>query len=812
MQNVPPIGSTLLDRYYVEEILDVSGDTAILKCVDTRLDVHDAVKFLIGDDEASTWGEKRKGFIQSFRALARLNHPNIVHVANIETRCGLTFSVMELLQGPTLATFLNEGAYFEPKEALELFLGVIDAIAMAHSLDTLHKRISPSQIILNCQGARLSPRILNFMSSKNTADLNIETAIPFLAPEQYRNFDNATQASDIFALCATMYCVFAHEPPLRLSSIEEFSTFYEQCSGIDWFPASVPPEFVPILSAGLRTRPEERQWDALSLLKAVKKIGANFKLSANLSIDASRKKFDDHPALSSISSVIYHSGKTGSSPSAQRSGQLSAVSNSQPVVHATMGSKSQPVVRSGSESISQPIVHAGTGSVSQPVKHLGTGSVSQSIAQVADGAKQQPSVLSAKPGLPKLPIKSMSSVAKDSSGTTQSGANASLNRGAQPVQPIQAAQSGMYASVNGNHTIAPSAQPIQSTEMGEDRVRALTQDAIVAPPSVDVADPSVQAVESSECVAESPIAVAERRDDDVDLDSCESQTADRYRGSVVLPGELASIYKIHHMIREHARGFVACVSTTSNGSELYCLKCFYAHNSIEKAVFNEGVRRSDLLAQKSPYIQGIFQAYPDECAFLADNVMCQPLPESIAQNGAYEPAVVAQIGILLAEAMDIAHQSGYINGNIKPSNIVFENRSGVMTPVIYDFGQSLYVDSIDHIHASDVAFIAPELKYNLQQSNAQSDIFAFGMSLVYMLLGKVPYDGIDEEKSTNVDVAKIIEQYEDVPDLTQIDPNIPKDLCQVIRWCTSFDVGSRYVRFCDVVRDLRVVYQQLVTA
>ena len=494
MQNVPPIGSTLLDRYYVEEILDDSGDTAILKCVDTRLDVHDVVKFLIGDDEASTWGAKRQGFIQSFRAVARLNHPNIVHVANIETRCGLTFSVMELLQGPTLATFLNEGAYFEPKEALELFLGVIDAIAMAHSLDTLHKRISPSQIILNCQGARLSPRILNFMSSKNTADLDIETAIPFLAPEQYRNFDNATQASDIFALCATMYCVFAHEPPLRLSSIEEFSTFYEQCSGIDWFPASVPPEFVPILSAGLRTRPEERQWDALSLLKAVKKIGANFKLSANLSIDASRKNFDDHPALSSISSVIYHSGKTGSSPSAQRSGQLSAVSNSQPVVHATMGSKSQPVVRSGSGSISQPIVHAGTGSVSQPVQHLGTGSVSQSIAQVADGAKQQPSVLSSKPGLPKLPIKSMSG-AKDSSGTTQSGMNASLNRGVQPMQSIQAPQSGMYASVNGNHTIAPSAQPIPSTEIAEDQVRALPQDALVAPPSVDVADPSVQAVE-----------------------------------------------------------------------------------------------------------------------------------------------------------------------------------------------------------------------------------------------------------------------------------------------------------------------------
>ena len=37
MQNVPPVGYTLLDRYYVESIIDDTGDTAILKVLDTRL-------------------------------------------------------------------------------------------------------------------------------------------------------------------------------------------------------------------------------------------------------------------------------------------------------------------------------------------------------------------------------------------------------------------------------------------------------------------------------------------------------------------------------------------------------------------------------------------------------------------------------------------------------------------------------------------------------------------------------------------------------------------------------------------------------
>ena len=814
MQHVPPVGSTLLDRYYVEEVLDVSGDTAILKCIDTRLDVHDAVKLLIGDDEADSWGGKRQRFIQSFRAVARLNHPNIVHVANIETRCGLTFSVMELLQGPTLATFLGEGANFEAKEAIELFLGVIDAIAMAHSLDTLHKRISPSQIVLNYQGSRLSPRLLNFMSSKRTSDLDVETALPFLAPEQYRDFDNATQASDIFALCATMYHVFAHEPPLRLSSIDEFATFYEQCSGIDWFPASIPPEFVPILSAGLRARPEERRWNAISLLKEVKKIGANFKLSANLSIDASRRNLDDHPSLSSISSVVYHTGTTGTQ-TAQRSSQLTAISNSQPVTHSSTGSVSHPILHTASGSVSLPILHTASGSVSHPIPHTASGSVSHPIVR----SDSVPTALSESAPRP---------AAQDAATSI-----------AQAVP--QNSLESIAIPLHNPAPMATSLQDVDATSMSAQALPELNSPPTplkpsLAPPPSQIKLPTVRNAEekasasempstqngaksSGEYASESPTMRSAQPHSSSTLSisklksphhiSRQTTPAELRHDDVALPGELAEIYRIRQIIRQTEHGFVACVSTLSNSNELYCLKCRYTRSAIEKAVFNEGVRRSDLLAQKSPYFQGIFQSYPDETAFLTDNVISQPLPESIAQNGSYTPDVVSQIGILIAEAMDVAHQSGYINGNIKPSNIVFENRSGVMTPVIYDFGQSLYIDSLTQLQPSDVAYIAPELQYNLQQSNAQSDIFAFGMCLVYMLLGRLPYDGMDDDKMTSDKAAKIVAQYADLPALTQIAPNIPDDLSQVVHWCTAFDIANRYVRFCDVARDLRVVYQRL---
>lgn len=668
MQTVPPVGYTLLDRYLVEAIIDVGGDTAILKTMDTRLDVCGAVKFLLGDDTASDWEIRRENFIRSFRAMARLNHPNIVHVANIETRCGLTFSVMEELQGETLQTFIDAGGTLEPKEVIELFLGVVDAVAMAHSSDILHRRLSPSQIFLNRQGKRISPRVLNFLSFKNTKLLDPVRALPFLSPEQFDDFGRATPASDIFSLCATLYCVFAQQPPVIFPRIEDYKAFYAQSPGIEVFPDSVPKEFVPILKQGLQTAPNARKLTAATLVQALKHLASDMLLSANLSLDASiasRQKTPSQPFL----------------PPKRRTLTGAPIPNEAPI-HTSQTTASQNIAVSPEFTAQTPY------STPNPPP---AGAISEKQA------RQHCS----NPHLPPLPAAAHTSA------------------------------SGLRAVVPGAH------------------------------PAIKIA----------------------------------------------LPPSLEQIYRLRDVIHADAHAILAAVSTHDNDSEIYILKRFCAKNETEQAIFNEGVRRSDILAHECPYIQSIFQPYPDECAFIMPDIERQPLPDSIRKTGPYAPNVVTQIGILLAQTMDSAHQHGYVNGNIKPSNIIFENRNGITAPVIYDFGQSLYVESLVDMRPENIPFSAPELDYNLQHANAQADIFAFGMCLVFMLIGRLPY--------SKTDVAGLVAEIDacdEIPDISAFRKDIPGDLLKIIHWCTAFDPASRYVHFCDVVRDLRVVHQQLTTS
>ena len=696
MQNVPPVGYTLLDRYYVESIIDDIGDTAILKVLDTRLDVYGAVKFLLGDDTSPNWETKRQNFIRSFRAMARLNHPNIVHVANIETRCGVTFSVMELLQGMTLQEFIDSGSALDPKEALEVFLGVIDAVVMAHSCDTLHKRISPSQIFLNHQGTRLSPRILNFSSFKDASELDTVSALPFLAPEQLQDFECAVPASDVFGICASMYYVFTHEPPLILGSLEEYRAFYAQCPGIDVFPDAIPGEFVPILAEGLKTNPDERTMTAAMIVRELKKIGTQFDLSANLSLDA------------------FKNGRT-STPSQPYLPPMRSSKPSMPMVEPVREPSVEPVVRRPSTSVSQSIVVSHTGSHSAVSSHTGS---------------YPPPV-------------------------SHTGSHSVLRHATQSV----------------SHSI------VRAAESDGESIKAVPHDSEASPVSKQTSATTMGA----EAVVESIQGFA-------------------------LPPDMSSVYRLRRVDFSTDHSFIGAVSTHENMDVLYAVKCFYANDDVEKAVFNEGVRRCDILSQESPYFQKILQACPESSAFLMSDMMRQSLPDNIRQSGVYTPDVVVQIAILLSSAMEIAHQHGYVNGNLKPSNLIFENRQGVMTPVIYDFGQSLHISHLVGVPFKDIPYIAPELDYNLQKTNAQADIFAFGMCLVYMLIGRSPYTSNDIESLIHE-----IDSCESIPNLLAFRPDIPKELLQIIAWCTNFDPEKRYLYFRDIQRDLRIVYQGLMS-
>lgn len=605
MQSVPAVGEILFDRYLIEEVLDVGAHTALLRSRDTRLDVPGLITMLYGDDSATDWPMRREAFVNAFRSQARLNHPNIVHVSNIELRGGKAASVLELLPGVTLDRYLNEGQEkLSPREVLELFLGVVDAFVLAHGEGVFHLGIAPCQILLTEQGKRLSPRIMNFSLRRDLEELDPEVHLPYLAPEQFRDENAGNEASDIFGLCASIVFALTNVPPVRLPNLEAYRAFYAR-GGLNCLPAGIPSDFVPLLQSGLMTDPARRLSSASLMLKELKRIGKNYNLSANLTIETSQ-------SYAKLSSDI-------------------------------------------------------SGTYSRP----------------PSGLLRQPDVF--------RPKSSMSNLA----GGTSSEANRGL----------------------------------------------------------------------------------------------------------CLPASLAENYVLRKVVSQNAHAVVADVTLKGNPPTVRRLKWCLSNDERVRSKWISGARMVEMLSKEDAYFAKIEAIDEGACALVMGNVPCQSLLECLKQNGRFSQEVAVQIAILLAQALDKAHQKGVVIENLKPSNLIFETQKGVVMPVIYDCGQRL-IEKIDDLDVSEMPYMAPELGWSLVNANVQSDIFAFTMCVIEMLLGKKPYQAQSKEA-----LMQEISGLSAVPALET--SGLHPSLVQVLAWGTAFEPSNRYASFSELVRDFYVVFQQL---
>ncbi len=831
MQSVPAIGETLGDRYYIEEILDESDIIATLKCFDTRLDVNGVVKILLGDDTAPEWQARKDRFVAAARAQARLNHPNIVHVANIELRGGRVFSVLELLTGQTLDEYLLSGT-LSSKAVVEAFLSVIDAVSMAHSSDILHLGISPRTIFLNQQGNRLSPRLLNFSVIRDSWALDPHSQLPFLAPEQLISYDNATPASDVYSICATMFYAFTHKLPVHFDRFEEYVDYFCSHDGISEFPEEVPDEFLHLLHIGLRVDPGQRFPDAGYLLKGLKEIGSGFKLSANLTIEASKNAA---PAVTPSRPVVVNQPVATTTPSRP-------VVMNQPVATTT---PSRPVVMNqpvATTTPSRPVVMnqpVATTTPSRPVvmsEPSRVSSASSSSLPPVTACKSSSSSIAPAPIAP-APIRAHEAVSQEP--TAAAGSIIPFAKRAAGETTAQIAVKPVSSSVSQSlivpeclrENVLDVPEPISNVDAAlfepQESVEPLkvsVSEIFQIPLALSLSDGAAETQGNAGDGIQKDVAGIEEAEQvfteeagnntempaaEADIQVPEDPLADQVRMyGISLTEELSEIYTLRRIDCVQENSFIGAVSSLGCPDELFGLKCFYPRDEVEAVVFNEGVRRADILSRESSSFESIFASYPESCAFLMPDIARQPLPMALEANGGpFDVSLALHMTIIICQAMDFAQQRGFVNGNIKPSNIIFEEHNGVLAPVIYDFGQRLYVSSVSQISVQDIPYVAPELNYNLQNANSQADIFAVGMCLVYMLLGRMPY------QSTNGDVlVSEIASYQGIPDIRSMNPLISDSLYQVIQWATAFNPAQRYVRFSDLIRDLYAVYQQIVSS
>jgi len=165
-------------QYEIVSMLGAGGMGEVYLAEDTRLNRKVAIKFLYPESAADLPAYSRT--LNEARSTAALDHPNICAVYEVGEAEGLSFIVMQYIEGETLAARLER----EPLslvEALTIAEQVLQALSEAHAHGVIHRDIKPQNILLTPRG---EVKVLDFGLAKRLPDLSLDAAARLAAPSE----------------------------------------------------------------------------------------------------------------------------------------------------------------------------------------------------------------------------------------------------------------------------------------------------------------------------------------------------------------------------------------------------------------------------------------------------------------------------------------------------------------------------------------------------------------------------------------------------------------------------------------------------
>jgi tetratricopeptide (TPR) repeat protein len=217
-------GAVLAGRYLLQESLGEGGMGAVYLARQTepvqRLVAVKIIKAGLGSRSVLA------RFEQERQALALMDHPHIAKVFDAgTTKEDLPFFVMELVQGLPITRFCDEHR-LTPRQRLELFVPVCQAIQHAHQKGIIHRDVKPSNVLVALYDGRPVPKIIDFGIAKAAGepltDKTLQTGLgtvvgtpEYMAPEQADiNCQDIDTRCDVYALGVLLYELLTGTTPV----------------------------------------------------------------------------------------------------------------------------------------------------------------------------------------------------------------------------------------------------------------------------------------------------------------------------------------------------------------------------------------------------------------------------------------------------------------------------------------------------------------------------------------------------------------------------------------------------------------------
>jgi hypothetical protein len=202
----------------IQAMIGCGGMGAVYRARQPELDRTVAVKILPQASENAEAYEQR--FVREARALAKLNHPNIITIFDFGKVQGLYYFVMEYVDGVTLRDTIS-GGKLASKDALAIVSQLCDSLQFAHEEGVVHRDIKPENILIDHRGrVKVADFGLAKLMGQDSAAENLTGTqqvmgtMRYMAPEQMGGARQVDHRADIYSLGVVFYELLTGELPL----------------------------------------------------------------------------------------------------------------------------------------------------------------------------------------------------------------------------------------------------------------------------------------------------------------------------------------------------------------------------------------------------------------------------------------------------------------------------------------------------------------------------------------------------------------------------------------------------------------------
>jgi serine/threonine protein kinase/tetratricopeptide (TPR) repeat protein len=282
---------TALGRYVILDRIGQGAMGMVYAAFDPALDRKIALKVLRAGREVST--EARDRLVREARAMARLDHPNVVTVHDVGTVDARVFVAMEFVEGSTLREWLR-AVPRSWRQIVDAFVQAGEGLAAAHAVGLVHRDFKPDNVMVSEAAAGgLRVRVMDFglahvtlaSSDDFTATAEVPTAFEpddestrsltrtgamlgtpaYMAPEQFAR-SAATASSDQFAFCVALHEALYGQPPFVGDTLPSLAVAVATGTRRATPTVRVPRAIAAVLDRGLLVDAGERWPDMGALL------------------------------------------------------------------------------------------------------------------------------------------------------------------------------------------------------------------------------------------------------------------------------------------------------------------------------------------------------------------------------------------------------------------------------------------------------------------------------------------------------------------------------------------------------------------